>query len=149
MASLGMDIVKILAFLGLAAIGRRVYLSVRRERNEPRRRAAERLFQAFLDEIHDLNEGERDAAEILRQAFPKHEEAYTQFRFRLKGKDRRNFDDAWEGYSRLHLNDSPLQAGPLPAAGNGTVPREQRQRVLKEMLAFLSSAKKYSSLPLR
>ena len=91
---MGMDKVRVISLFGLAFIGLRIYLSVRRERNKPRYRAAERFFEAFLDEIHDLNEGRRDPAEVLRQAFPKHEQAYTRFRLHLNGKGLRKLDDA-------------------------------------------------------
>ncbi len=63
-----------------------VCLSIRRNGNTPRRHAAERLFEAFKEEIQDLSLGTKDAYQILKQAFPKHERAYTQFRPYVKGK---------------------------------------------------------------
>jgi hypothetical protein len=141
-----MDSVRILSVFGLAIIGLKIYLSVKRERNKPRHRAAERFLETFLDEIRDLNEGRREAAEILRPAFPKHEKAYNQFRHHLNGKSLRKLDDAWKGYSRRRLEDSQSRWEPYSPAGNGTTLDEKRRLALGEMLHFLSSAKKYSRL---
>ena len=144
-----MDGVRIISLLGLAIIGLRICLAAKRERRKPRYQAAERFFEAFFDEIRDLNERKKDTAEIVEQAFPKHEKAYAQFRVYLKGKGLRKFDDAWEGYSRRLLDDPQSRGESYSDAGNGTAPEKQRQLALKELLRFLSSAKKYSHLPPR
>jgi hypothetical protein len=75
-----MDTTRIISLVGLTMIFFWIYLSIRRNRNLPKRHAAERLFEAFKEEIQDLSLGTRGAYEILKQAFPKHEKACIQFR---------------------------------------------------------------------
>jgi uncharacterized protein YozE (UPF0346 family) len=103
----GMESIRVISLASLTMIFFWVYLSIRRNGNRPRRRAAERLFESFKEEIQDLSLGTRDAYEILKQAFPKHEKAYTQFRPYVKGKVLRKFDEAWQDYSCRGKDHSP------------------------------------------
>jgi uncharacterized protein YozE (UPF0346 family) len=144
-----MDYLKIASLAGLSLIAFRVYLSMRRNGNQPKLRAAERLFEAFKEEIQDISFGTRDAYEILRQAFPKHEKAYTQFRSYLNGKILRKFDEAWREYSCGRGENSPPSPEPYFAGENQTLAQEKRQLALRKILRFLSSVRMYSHLPPR
>lgn len=144
-----MDTTRLISLAGLSMIFFWIYLSIRRTRNLPRRHSAERLFEAFKDEIQDLNYGKGDAYEILKEAFPRHENAYLHFRPHLNGKVLRQFDEAWREYSCGGEECSPSFLEQYSSAGNDTVARERRQLALNKILTLLSLARKYSHLPPR
>jgi hypothetical protein len=138
-----------ISLAGLTMIVFWVYLSIRRNRDLPKRHAAERLFEAFKDEIQGLSSGRRDAHETLKQALPRHESAYFHFRPHLNGKLLRKFDEAWRDYSCGVGDRSPSFAKENSAPGNEAAVEENQQLALKKILALLSLARKYSHLPPR
>ena len=138
-----------ISLIGLSMIFFWIYLSMRRNWNLPRRHAAERLFEAFKDEIQVLSDGRGDAYEILKKSLPRHENAYLLFRPHLNGKVLRRFDEAWREYSCRGEDHSPSFLEQYSAAGNDTVARERRQLALKKILTLLALARKYSHLPPR
>jgi len=144
-----MDTTRIISLAGLSMIFFWIYLSIRRNRNIPKRHAAERLFEAFKDEIQGLSDGRGDAYEILKKALPRHENAYLHFRPHLNGKVLRQFDEAWQEYSCRGEDRSPSFLEQYSAAGNDTAAREPRQLALKKILTLLALARKYSHLPPR
>jgi hypothetical protein len=146
---MGIDSIRVIALAGLTMIFFWVCLSIRRNGNKPRRHAAERLFEAFKEEIQDLSLGTKDAYQILTQAFPKHEKAYTQFRPFVKGRILRKFDEAWRDYSRGPGKNSPPSLERYFAGQNPNMARERRQLALRKILRFLSSVRMYSNLPPR
>ena len=119
----GMESIRVISLAGLTMIFFWVYLSIRKNRNIPRRHAAERLFEAFKEEIQDLSLGTRDASEILNQGFPKHEKAYTQFKPFAKGKVLQKFDEAWREYSGSRKENSTPSLEKYFAGGNQTLAR--------------------------
>jgi hypothetical protein len=143
------DSIRVIALAGLTMIFFWVCLSIRRNGNKPRRHAAERLFEAFKEEIQDLSLGTKDAYQILTQSFPKHEKAYTQFRPFVKGRVLRNFDEAWRDYSRGPGKNSPPSLEQYFTGQNPNMARERRQLALRKILRFLSSVRMYSNLPPR
>jgi uncharacterized protein YozE (UPF0346 family) len=146
----GMDSMRVISLAGLTMIIFGVCLSIRRNWNLPRRHAAERLFEAFKEEVQDLSLGTKDAYEILKRAFPKHEKAYTQFRSYLNGKVLQKFDEAWREYScGGEENSTPPSLDQYIAGGDQTLARERRQLALRRILRFLSSVRMYSHLPPR
>jgi len=138
-----------ISLVGLSMIFFWIYLSIRKNRNLPKRHAAERLFEAFKDEIQGLSDGRGDAYEILEKALPRHENAYLHFRPNLNGKVLRQFDEAWREYSCRGTHNLPFFLEQYSAAGNDTVARERRQLALKKILTLLALARKYSHLPPR
>jgi len=144
-----MDSTRMISLVGLSMIFFWIYLSIRRNRNLPKRHAAERLFEAFKDEIQGLSNGRGDAYEILKKALPRHENAYLHFWPHLNGKVLRQFDEAWRDYSCRGEDPSPSFLEQYSAAGNDTVARERRQLALRKILRFLSSVRMYSHLPPR
>jgi hypothetical protein len=146
---MGIDSIRVIALAGLTMIFFWVCLSIRRNGNKPRRHAAERLFEAFKEEIQDLSLGTKDAYQILTRSFPKHEKAYTQFRPFVKGRVLRNFDEAWRDYSRGPGKNSPPSLEQYFAGQNPNMARERRQLALRKLLRFLSSVRMYSNLPPR
>jgi hypothetical protein len=144
-----MDNTRLIPLAGLSMIFFWIGLSVRRNRNIPRCHAAERLFEAFKDEIQGLGLGTIDPYKILEQAFPKHEKAYIHFRTYLNGKVLREFDAAWSEYCRWR-EENPLQSlEPYFTGGNQALAQERQQLALRKVLRFLSSARRYSHLPPR
>jgi hypothetical protein len=146
---MGIDSIRVIALAGLTMIFFWVCLSIRRNGNKPRRHAAERLFEAFKEEIQDLSLGTKDAYQILTRSFPKHEKAYTQFRPFVKGRVLRKFDEAWRDYSCGPEKNSPPSLERYLTEQDPDMARERRQLALKKILRFLSSVRMYSSLPPR
>jgi len=144
-----MDSIRVISLAGRTMILFWVCLSIRRNGNRPRRHAAERLFEAFKEEIQDLSLGTKDAYQILTQAFPKHEKAYTQFRPYVKGRVLRKFDEAWRDYSRGPDNNSPPSLEQYFFEQSPNLAWERRQLALTKILRILSSVRMYSSLPPR
>jgi len=144
-----MDSARLIPLAGLSMIFFLIGLSVRRNRNIPRRHAAERLFEAFKDEIQGLGLGTIDPYKILERAFPKHENAYIHFRPFLNGKVLREFDAAWSEYCRWREEDSLQSLEPYFAGGSQILGQERRQLALRKLLRFLSSVRMYSHLPPR
>ena len=138
-----------ISLVGLSMIFFWIYLSIRRNRNLPKRHAAERLFEAFKDEIQGLSNGRGDAYEILKKALPRHENAYLHFWPHLNGKVLRQFDEAWREYSCGREEISPPSLGQYFSGGNQTLAQEKRQLALRKILRFLSSVRMYSHLPPR
>ncbi len=136
----------VISLAGLSMIFFWVCLSIRRNGNTPRRHAAERLFEAFKEEIQDLSLGTKDAYQILKQAFPKHERAYTQFRPYVKGKVLRKFDEAWREYSYGRGENFSPSLEQYFAGGDQTLAQEKRKLALQKILRFLSSVRMYSNL---
>jgi len=126
-----------------------IYLSIRRNRNLPKRRAAERLFEAFQDDIQRLNCGNGDVFEILDRAWPRQEKAYLEFRSYLIGKALREFDAAWIKYSCWIKEKPQTILSQIFPEGCLTVAHERRQLGLEKILEFLSLARKFSHLPPR
>ena len=68
------------------------------------REAGRRLREAFAPELAVLHptSGDADARahtdKVLAEAFPKHREAITEFRFYLSAKEREEFEEAWRKY---------------------------------------------------
>ena len=60
--------------------------------------ASQKFITSFIDAFQDLSQGKGDAYDLLKEAFPKHERAYLDFRPRMKGRSRRLFDEAWKDY---------------------------------------------------
>jgi hypothetical protein len=144
-----MDTTRMISMGGLSTIFSGIYLSVRRNRDIPKRHAADRLVEAFKDEIQDLTLGKGDGFEILKQAFPKHEKAYLQFRLYLNPNDLRKFDEAWREYSgRCQEKTQTILTDIFPEESK-SVAHVRRQLALEEILEFLSLARKYSHLPPR
>jgi hypothetical protein len=144
-----MDTTRMISMGGLSMIFSGIYLSVRRNRDIPKRHAADRLVEAFKDEIQDLTLGKGDGCEILKQAFPKHEKAYLQFRLYLNPNDLRKFDEAWREYSgRCQEKTQTILTDIFPEESK-SVAHVRRQLALEEILEFLSLARKYSHLPPR
>jgi hypothetical protein len=144
-----MDTTRIISLAGLSMIFFWVYLSIRRNRNMPRRHGAERLFEAFKEEIQGLQDGQADAHEILQKALPRHENAYLHFRPHLNGRILRQFDEAWREYSCGREENSPPSLEQYFGGGNQTLAQERRQLALRRILRFLSSVRMYSHLPPR
>jgi len=144
-----MDIVKIISLAGLLVIFSKIYLSIRRNKDKPKRHAAEKLFEAFIDEIQDLSIGKGDAYEILKQAFPKHEMAYIKFRPYLRGKVLRQFDEAWRDYYCRNQENPEEFLKQYFASENEAMAKEKRQLALKKILKILSFAKKSFVLKVR
>jgi len=144
-----MDTLKMISLVGLSMISFWVYLSIKRARNMPRRHAADRLFEAFMDELHGLHDTKEDPYKILKTALRRHESAYLHFRTHLNGKILRQFDEAWREYSRSLEIPASFSPETCCSRGNGTSPEEGRQLARRKILAFLSLAKKYSHLPPR
>jgi hypothetical protein len=149
MESQKMEPTRIISLAGLTMILFWIYLSIRRNRDLPKRRAAERLFEAFKDEIQDLSNGKGNTSHLLKEAFPRHESAYLHFRPYLSGKALRKYDEGWKEYCRgLDKISSP--SGESYSVGEDPTLAQQRQRLaLRQLLGFLSSARKYSHLPPR
>jgi hypothetical protein len=144
-----MDATRIISLTGLMMIFFWVYLSIRRNRNLPKCHAAERLFEAFKEEIQDLSNGKGNTSGMLKEAFPRHESAYLHFRPYLNGKVLRKYDEAWKEYCRgLNETFSP-SAEPYSIGGTQTLDRERQQLALRQILRFLSSVRRYSHLPPR
>jgi hypothetical protein len=119
--------VKILSILFLLLLFFAIYRSARREKTHPRMRAAQKFITSFIDAVQDLSQGKGDAYEMLKDAFPKHQKAYLEFRSRLKGRSRKHFDEAWKEYS-CSGNGHPLSfLEQYFAGGNETAAREKRQ----------------------
>jgi hypothetical protein len=136
-----MDTTRMISLAGLTMIFFWIYLSIRRNRNLPKRHAAERLFEAFKDEIQGLSNGAGDAYEILEEAFPRHEEAYRHFRSHINGRVLQKIDEAWEDYSCRGTHNLISFREQYSAPGNGTDQREKRQLALKKILTLLALAK--------
>ncbi len=143
-----MDTTRMISLAGLTMIFCWIYLSIRRNRNLPKRHAAERLFEAFKDEIQGLSNG-KDTSHMLKKAFPRHESAYLHFRPYLNGKVLRKFDEAWREYSCGMEDPSSSSAKENSAPGKEALLEESRQLALRKILALLSLARKYSHLPPR
>jgi hypothetical protein len=127
-----------LSLVVLLVIFLRVYLNIRKTRNRPRLLAAEKLSEAFREEMQDLSQGSGDAFEFLRNAFSKHEKAYLTFRPRLKGKSLEKFDQAWWEYS----NGGPQSfLEPYSAAGNMALAKDKRALALSRIRKLLSFAR--------
>lgn len=144
-----MDSIKIISLAGLSIIFFKIYLSIREDKNKIMCQAADKLFESFIDEIQGLSLEKGDAYEILRQAFSKHEKAYTQFRPYLSGKVLRKFDEAWREYSCGREENSPPFLEQYFAAGNEAIAKEKRKLALKKILKILSFAKKGFVLKVR
>jgi len=144
-----MDIVKIISLAGLLVIFSKIYLSIKRNKYKPKRHAAEKLFEAFIDEIQDLSIGKGDAYEILKQAFPKHEMAYIKFRPHLRGKVLRQFDEAWRDYCCRNQENPQAFLEQYFAPGNETMAKEKRLLALKRILKIISFARKSFVLKVR
>jgi hypothetical protein len=149
MESQKMEPTRIIPLAGLTMIFFWIYLSIRRNRDLPKRHAAERLFEAFKDEIQGLANGKGDAYEILKQALPRHQSAYLHFRLYLSGKALRKYDEAWKEYCRGRDEISSPSEEPYSFGGTRTLAQERQQLALKQVLRFLSSARMYSHLPPR
>mgnify|MGYP000651633810 CR=1 FL=1 len=125
----------ILIFLFLA-----IYRSARRQKNHPRMRAAQKFITSFIDEVQDLSQGKGDAYEILKEAFPKHEKAYLEFRMRLRGRSRKHLDEAWRDYyCSGNGNPAPFQ-DQYSAGGDDRLAKEKRQKALRKIKRILSFA---------
>jgi hypothetical protein len=144
-----MDTTRMISLVGLATIFFWVCLSMRKNRNLPRRHAAERLLEAFQDEIQILNIGRGDISESLAQAWPRQEKAYFELRPYLKGKELREFDKAWLAYSSWMKEKPKTILTEIFPEGSATVLYERRQLCLDGISEFLSVPKKYSNLPPR
>ena len=144
-----MDTTRMISLVGLATILFWVFLSMGKKRNLPRRHAAERLLEAFQEEVQILNIGRGDISESLAQAWPRQEKAYLEFRPYLKRKELREFDKAWIEYSsRIKEKPKTILAEIFPE-GSATVVYERRQLCLDGISEFLSVPQKYSNLPPR
>jgi hypothetical protein len=144
-----MDATRMISLAGLTMIFFWIYLSIRRNRDLPRRGAAEQLFEAFKDEIQGLSYDRVNTSRMLKEAFPRHESAYLQFRPHLKGKALRKYDEAWKEYSRVLDETFSPSAEPYSVGGTQTLARERQQLALTQILRFLSSVRMYSHLPPR
>jgi hypothetical protein len=149
MESQKMEPARIISLAGLTMILFWTYLSIRRNRDLPKRRAAERLFEAFKDEIQDLSNGKGNTSHLLKEAFPRHESAYLHFRPYLSGKALRKYDEAWKEYCRGLDEISCPPEEPYSVGGTQTPAQERQQLALKRVLRFLSSVRMYSHLPPR
>lgn len=136
-----------ISLVGLAMIFLWVCLSMRKNRNLPRRHAAQRLLEVFQDEIRGLNYGQEDVSELLARARPRHEKAYLEFRSYLKGKELREFDRAWLEYSSWIKEKPKTILAEIFPEGSATVVYERRQLCLDGISEFLSVPRKYSNLP--
>jgi len=142
-----MDTTRMISLAGLAMIFFWVYLSIRKNRNLPRRHAAQRLLEVFQDEIRGLNYGQEDVSELLARAWPRQEKAYLEFRPYLKRKELREFDKAWLEYSSWIKEKPKTILAEIFPEGSATVVYERRQLCLDQISGFLSLARKYSYLP--
>jgi hypothetical protein len=149
MESWKMEPSRIISLAGLTMIFFWVYLSIRRNRDLPKRHAAERLFEAFKEEIQDLSNGKGNTSHLLKAAFPRHESAYLYFRPYLSGKTLRKYDEAWKEFCRCRDEISSPTGEPYSGGGTRTRAREKQKLALKQVLRFLSSARMYSHLPPR
>ena len=138
-----------ISLVGLSMIFFWIYLSMRRNRNLPKRHAAERLFEAFKDEIQGLSNGNGNTCDMLKEAFPRHENAYLHFRPHLNGKALRKYDEAWKEYCRGRDETSSPSVEPCSVGGNQTLAQERQQLALRQLLRLLSSVRMYSHLPPR
>jgi hypothetical protein len=141
-----MDAIKIISVAGLSVIALRTYLSMRKNGSRTKLNAAEKLYEAFMDEIQDLALGKGDAYEILKKAFPKHEKAYLQFRPYLNGKGLHQFDEAWKEYCCPSGEDLQPFLERLFTAGTEIGATEKHQLALKKILRILSFTRKHSVL---
>jgi len=144
-----MDTARIISLAGLTMIFFWIYLSIRRNRDLPKRHAAERLFEAFKDEIQGLSNGNGNTSDMLKEAFPRHESAYLHFRPYLNGKALRKFDEAWREYCHGRDETSSPSVGSYSVGGDQTLAQERQQQALRQLLRFLSSVRMYSHLPPR
>ena len=144
-----MDTARIISLAGLTMIFFWIYLSIRRNRDLPKRHAAERLFEAFKDEIQGLSNGKGNTSHLLEEAFPRHESAYLHFRAHLSGKALQKYDEAWKDYCRGRDETSSPSAELYSVGGTQTLAREKQQLALRQILRFLSSVRNYSHLPPR
>jgi hypothetical protein len=78
------------------------YLTKSRNAESRFNEAAAKFRDAFRGELLLLNtaltEGYKDPCELLKAGFEKHRIAVFDFRLFLKGKQRKNFDQAWRNY---------------------------------------------------
>jgi hypothetical protein len=133
-----MDLRAILPLSGLAFIFLWIYHSIRENWRRPWRIARERFAAAFMDEIQNLSQGKGDAFEFLRDAIPRHERAYRQYRSFLKGKSRQQFDEAWRDYLGDSQGNLQLFREQYFAAGNIFLAQEKRHLALKRIRSLLS-----------
>ena len=126
----------ILIFLFLA-----IYRSARKQKTHPRMRASQKFITSFIDAVQDLSQGNGDAYLMLKEAFPKHEKAYLDFRPRMKGRSRKLLDEAWKDYyGSDNGNPMPLR-DQYSAGGNELLAKEKRRLALQRIKRILAFAK--------
>ena len=117
-----------------------IYRSARRQKTHPRMRASQKFITSFIDAVQDLSQGNGDAYLMLKEAFPKHEKAYLEFRSRMKGRSRKLFDEAWKDYyCSGNGNPTPFRNRYF-AGGNDLLAKEKRQLALQRIKRILSFA---------
>jgi hypothetical protein len=133
--------VKIVSILFLMLLFFAIYRSARRQKTHPQMRASEKLITSFIDAVQDLSQGKGDAYELLKEAFPGHEKAYLEFRSRLRGHRRKQFDAAWKEYYYSGNGTSPSFRDQYFAAGDAFLAKEKRKVALQRIKRILSFAK--------
>jgi len=120
-----------------------IYRSARRQKTHPQMRASEKLMTSFMDAVQDLSQGKGDAYEILKEAFPKHEQAYLQFRSRMGGRACKRFDEVWLDYfCSGNGNPTPFRDQYF-AGGDELLAKEKRHLALRRIKRILSFAKSH------
>lgn len=133
--------VKILAIGFLLLLFYAIYRSARRQKTHPRMRASQKFITSFIDAVQDLSQGKGDAHLMLKEAFPKHEKAYLDFRPRMKGHSRKLFGEAWKDYyCSGNGNPTPFRAQYF-AGGDELLAKEKRQLAVRKIKRLLSFAK--------
>jgi len=118
-----------------------IYRAARRQKTHPRMRAAQKFITSFMDAVQDLSQGNGDAYELLKGAFPRHEKAYLEFRSRINWLFRKGFDEAWKDYCcSSNGNRTPFRDQYF-AGGNETIAAKKRQLALQKIRRILSFAK--------
>ena len=132
--------VKIISVVFLILLFLAVYRSARRQKTHPRMRASEKLISSFIDAVQDLSQGKGDAYELLKEAFPRHEKAYLEFRPRLRGRSLKHFDEAWKDYYCSGNGNLTPFRNRYFAGGNDLLAKEKRQLALQRIKRILSFA---------
>ena len=104
-------------------------------------RVSQKFIAAFIEAVQDLSQGKGDAYAWLKEAFPKHEKAYLQFRSRINGRSRKRFDEAWKDYYCFYNGNPTPFSEPYFAGGNEILAKENRLLALQRIKRILSFAK--------
>jgi hypothetical protein len=115
------------------------YLTKRRERTKYFREASRRFRETFSEEIVRLQSGNEDAHKVLKNMFPKYQQAKIDFEYYLSNKQKNELKQAWNDFCCQRVSEIEVPFWEQYFDGGSLSKRQELNKIALERIEKLLS----------